>query len=72
MKRIDIRGDPEEQKWKTYEAIIKDAVFEWPSPLPETTKESQLKCIEYLDQLFTEYTVKDFYLRGKEVTKEKK
>jgi hypothetical protein len=59
MKHIDTN-----KQWQTYEARIQDAVFEWPCPIPEDIKEAEYKCREFLDKVFTEYTVEDFYLQA--------
>ena len=50
--------------WEFYEAVLQDAVFEWPSTLSKTEDEVKAELVEYLDKLFNgKYRIEKFYLR---------
>jgi hypothetical protein len=51
-------------KWRTYEALLTDVLFEWPEPFADETKEeSEKACRAYLDTFTNGYTMCKFYLK---------
>ena len=58
-------------EWDTYEAILDNVYFEYPSPFPdEPIGEVEEKCREYLDRFTNGYTMREFYLKKKGLSSE--
>jgi hypothetical protein len=57
-----------EDKWLTYEAILQDCHFEYPSPFPdEPMEEVEQACRKYLDEFTNGYRMEKFYLKHRGV-----
>lgn len=57
------RRDTDTFEWDTYEAILDNVHFEYPSPFKDEPKaEVEKACRQYLDTFTNGYEMRDFYL----------